>query len=106
VGDRVEIVLPVGAFIEEMENEYGKIEFGEDGRWWFYIKKIVSVTGKKFECIHSGNLNDIILPTKFPAYTILRRDIREARAKKGLDPEPHAYQRREESSPPKNNRES
>jgi putative protease len=95
VGDRLEIVLPVGARIEPCDNELGSVELGEEGKWWLRIKKILSRSGKEFECIHSGDLNDIILPTKFPGYTILRRDIREARAKKGLEPEPHAYQRRE-----------
>jgi len=96
VGDRLEIVLPIGAKLEEIDNEYGKIELAEDGKWWLTIKKIVSKKGKEFECIHSGDLNDIITPTKLPPYTILRRDIVEARVKKGLDATPKAYQRREE----------
>ncbi len=83
VGDIVEIVLPVGAAISECDNEYGTV-FQEDGSWWLKIKKIVSIKGKKFECIHSGDLNDIILPQKFPPYTILRRGIAEAKLKKGL----------------------
>ncbi len=96
VGDRVEIVLPVGATLEEMENEYGKVELAEEGRWWLTIKKLVSQKWKKkFECIHSGNPNAIILPTKFPPYSILRRDIKEARLNKGLKPQAQAIQRRE-----------
>ena len=96
VGDRLEVVLPIGATLDEVENEYGKVEMAEDGKWWLTLKKIVSVKGKEFDCIHSGDLNDIILPVKFPSYTILRRDIVEARRKKGLDGEgPQAYQRRE-----------
>jgi putative protease len=96
VGDRLEVVLPIGATLDEVENEYGKVEMAEDGKWWLTLKRIVSVKGKEFECIHSGDLNDIILPVKFPSYTILRRDIVEARRKKGLDGEgPQAYQRRE-----------
>ncbi len=83
IGDSVEIVLPVGVTIEEMENEECKIEKREDS---FYIifKKIVSTKGKEFECIHSGNLSDIVLPIKLPSYTILRRGIVEAKEKKGL----------------------
>ncbi len=83
IGDSVEIVLPVGVTIEEMENEECKIEKREDS---FYIifKKIVSTKGKEFECIHSGNLSDIVLPIKLPSYTILRRGIAEAKEKKGL----------------------
>jgi len=97
VGDRLEIVLPVGATLQEAENEYGSVELGEGGKWWLRIKKIVSTSGKEFRCIHSGDLNDIILPVRFPGYTILRRDIREARAKKGLAPEAETIQRRKSS---------
>jgi len=95
VGDMVEIVLPVGAHIEECDNEYGTISMDSDGRWWMKIKKIVSVGGKEFECIHSGDLNDIITPVKLPPYTILRRDIVEARLKKGLEMDKGEKQRRE-----------
>jgi len=83
LGDSVEIVLPVGATVEESENEYGKID-EVAGRYWLTFKKLVSTKGKEFECIHSGDLNDIILPTTLPGYTILRRGIGEALEKKGL----------------------
>ena len=83
VGDRVEIVLPVGVTIEEMENEECRVT--KEGESFFIeFKKIVSTTGKEFKCIHSGDLNDIVLPIKLPGYTILRRGIAEAKAKKGL----------------------
>lgn len=83
IGDRVEIVLPVGAEVECTENEYGRID-EEGGAYWLTFKKIVSASGKEFECIHSGDLNDIILPVALPGYTILRREIDEALMKKGL----------------------
>jgi putative protease len=83
LNDRVEIVLPIGASVDLVDNEYGKIE-AQKGRYWLTFKKIVSTTGKVFECIHSGDLNDIILPTILPGYTILRRGIDEALEKKGL----------------------
>ncbi len=83
LGDSVEIVLPVGATVEELDNEYGKID-EVAGRYWLTFKKLVSTSGKEFECIHSGDLNDIILPTTLPGYTILRRGIGEALEKKGL----------------------
>jgi len=83
IGDRVEIVLPVGARVETVDNEYGKIS-KSDGTYWLTFKKIVSKSGKIFECIHSGDLNEILLPAKLPGYTILRRRIDEALAKKGL----------------------
>ncbi|SFZ98929.1 Predicted protease from collagenase family [hydrothermal vent metagenome] len=83
VGDSVEIVLPVGASVEETENEHGKIDKIE-GRYWLTFKKLISTNGKEFECIHSGDLHDIILPVTLPGYTILRRSIVEALDKKGL----------------------
>ncbi len=82
IGDSVEIVLPVGVTIEPMENEECRID-EVNGRFFITFKKIVSTTGKEFECIHSGNLNDILLPIKLPSYTILRRGIKEAKEKKG-----------------------
>ena len=83
VGDKIEIVLPVGVTIEEMEDDGCKIT--KEGEAFFIeFKKIVSTTGKEFNCIHSGDLNDIVLPIKLPGYTILRRGIAESKAKKGL----------------------
>jgi putative protease len=83
IGDSIEIVLPVGVTLDEMESEECKIE-QRDGSFYITFKKIISTTGKEFECIHSGDLNDIVLPIKLPSYTILRRGIAEAKAKKGL----------------------
>jgi putative protease len=85
IGDRVEIVLPVGVTIEEMESEECKIE-REGDSFFITFKKIVSTTGKEFQCIHSGDLNSIILPIKLPSYTILRRGIMESKRSKGLIP--------------------
>ncbi len=83
LGDRVEIVLPVGVDIDEVDRDDCKIE--RDGDSYFItFKKIVSKKGKEFNCIHSGDLNDILLPVRLPSYTILRRGIEEAREKKGL----------------------
>ncbi len=92
VGDRLEIVLPVGAVLAPIEHDYGTITFAA-GTWWLTIKKLVATDGKTFACIHSGDLHDILLPAPVPGYTILRRDIQEAKAKKGLRPEAAAHQR-------------
>ncbi len=83
VGDSIEIVLPMGVTLDEMENDACKIEKKDDA---FYItfKKIVSTTGKEFDSIHSGDLNNIILPIQLPSYTILRRGIAESKKSKGL----------------------
>ena len=83
VGDTVEIVLPVGATVDLVDNDVGLID-EINGQYWLTFKKMVSTTGKEFECIHSGDLNDIKLPTTLPGYTILRRKIDEALEKKGL----------------------
>jgi len=83
VGDSVEIVLPLDATVELVDNEVGKIE-EIDGKYWLTFKKMLSESGKEFECIHSGDLNNILLPTKLPGYTILRREIAEALENKGL----------------------
>ncbi len=83
IGDRVEIVLPVGVTIEEIDNDSCKIE-KIDNSFFITFKKIVSTTGKEFTSIHSGDLNNIILPIKLPSYTILRRGIKEAKRNKGL----------------------
>jgi putative protease len=83
IGDRVEIVLPIGEGVELVDNEIGKIE-QIDGAYWLTFKKIQRVDGKELECVHSGYIYDIKLPTKLPSYTILRREIKEALEKKGL----------------------
>jgi putative protease len=83
IGDKVEIVLPVGATVEVIDNEYGTITH-EDGAYWLTIKKIISTDGREFDSIHSGDTRDILLPTTLPNYTILRRGIDEALINKGL----------------------
>ena len=83
IGDSVEIVLPMGASIEMVDNKIGKIE-EKNGQYLLTFKKIITKNGKELEAVHSGNLNAIMLPTKLPNYTILRREIKEALKKKGL----------------------
>lgn len=83
LGDSVEIVLPMNATVELVDNEIGKIE-EINGQYWLKFKKLTTKEGKELECVHSGNTNDILLPTALPGYTILRREIAEALEKKGL----------------------
>jgi putative protease len=83
IGDEVEIVLPHGASLDVVDNEYVKIE-KRDERYFMTIKKIISKEGREFECIHSGDERDIVLGFSLPPYTILRRGIDEALIKKGL----------------------
>jgi len=86
IGDSVEIVLPVGAAVELVDNEIGRIE-EKDGSYVITFKKLTTKEGKALECVHSGNLNEILLPAPLPGYTILRREIAEALEKKGLTEE-------------------
>ncbi len=86
LGDSVEIVLPVGATVELVDNEIGKIE-EINGQYVITFKKLTTKEGKELECVHSGNVNDILLPATLPGYTILRREIAEALEKKGLTEE-------------------
>jgi len=83
LGDSVEIVVPVGAKVELVDNEIGKIE-EIAGHYVITFKKLTTKEGKELECVHSGNVNDILLPAPLPGYTILRREIAEALEKKGL----------------------
>ena len=83
LGDSVEIVLPVGAKVELVDNDIGKID-EINGQYWLTFKKLTTKNAKELECVHSGNVNDIMLPTLLPGYTILRRKIEEALEKKGL----------------------
>jgi putative protease len=73
----------MGATVDLVDNEVGTID-QINRQYWLTFKKMVSTKDKEFECIHSGDLNDIKLPTKLPGYTILRRKIDEALEKKGL----------------------
>jgi len=83
LNDAVEIVLPLGATIDLVDNDIGKID-EIAGQYWLTFKKLTTKEGKELECVHSGNVNDILLPTALPGYTILRRKIAEALEKKGL----------------------
>ena len=83
VGDSVEIVLPVDATVELVDNDIGTIE-EIAGSYVITFKKLTTKEGKELECVHSGNVNEILLPATLPGYTILRREIAEALEKKGL----------------------
>jgi U32 family peptidase len=69
--DELEIVAPLDAKIECIDNEVGSI-YEKEGRYFLRLKKILAQNGKELESVHSGNLNPIALPTPLPAYTFLR----------------------------------
>ena len=39
------------------------------------FKKLISLKGKEFDEIHSGNENEIKLPIKLPKFSFLRKEI-------------------------------
>ncbi|WP_456485896.1 peptidase U32 family protein [Hydrogenimonas sp.] len=73
-GDEMEILspAPVGGAVE---NERGAIYQKEDGSWWLRMKKLETPAKKRYECIHSGNENPILLPAPLPPFSFLRKKI-------------------------------
>ena len=70
-GDEIEIMAPLDAKIDLVDNEIGKT-YQRDGKLFVMFKQLVTQKKKVYEEIHSGNTNPITLPTKMPAYTFLR----------------------------------
>jgi putative protease len=69
--DEMEVVAPLGSEIAFVDNEIGET-YEKDGRVYLKMKKLQAKNGKILEEIHSGNTNEIILPTAFPAFTFFR----------------------------------
>ena len=69
--DEMEVVFPLGSEVEVVDNEFGST-YERDGRFYMKMKQLKAKNGKVLEEIHSGNLNEIMLPTSFPAYTFFR----------------------------------
>jgi U32 family peptidase len=69
--DELEAVMPLGSEIEFIENEFGKT-YEKDGRVYMRFTKLQAQNGKIWESVHSGNINPIKLPTKFPPFTFFR----------------------------------
>jgi putative protease len=70
-GDRVEIMAPLDAKIEEVDNEIGSVT-KEGDTYYITFKKLIAENGKEWESVHSGNVNPIRLPIPLPSYTFLR----------------------------------
>ncbi|MEA2100572.1 MAG: peptidase U32 family protein [Campylobacterota bacterium] len=69
--DELEVMAPLGSKIEIVDSEIGST-YERDGRFYLKLKQLLSQKGKVWEEVHSGNINPITLPTKFPPYTFLR----------------------------------
>jgi putative protease len=69
--DELEVVFPLGSNVDIVDNEFGTT-YERDNRFYIKFKQLKAKNGKVLEAIHSGNLNEIILPTIFPAYTFFR----------------------------------
>ena len=70
-GDEMEVVYPLGSEVDIVDNEFGQT-FERDGKFYLKMKKLQAKNGKIWEEIHSGNVNEIVLPTNFPSYTFFR----------------------------------
>ena len=69
--DELEVVAPLNSNIEIVDNEIGST-YERDGKFYLKLKQLLSQKGKVWDEVHSGNINPITLPTKFPAYTFFR----------------------------------
>ncbi|MDF1879634.1 U32 family peptidase [Sulfurimonas sp. SAG-AH-194-C20] len=69
--DEMEVVFPTGSDVAIVDNDIGTT-YKKDGRFYMKLKEIKTDKGKLYEAIHSGNTNEIILPTSFPAFTFFR----------------------------------
>ena len=70
-GDEMEVVFPLGSDVAIVDNETGST-YERDGKFYMKMKQLKAKNGKIWEEIHSGNINEIILPTTFPSYTFFR----------------------------------
>ena len=70
-GDELEVVFPLGSEVKIVDNDIGKT-YERDGKFFINFKQLKAKNGKLYEAIHSGNTNEIELPTSFPSYTFFR----------------------------------
>ncbi len=57
--------------IEECSNELGEVKKTSDG-YVLNLKTLQTKSGKTLDAVHSGNTNEILLPTKLPPFSFLR----------------------------------
>lgn len=75
IGQSYEIFMPFGSKLEQTDNELGKI-YLKNGVYFVEFKKLVNLKGKEFKEIHSGNENQIKLPTMLPNFSFLRKEMK------------------------------
>ena len=66
-----ELLSPANEKISLGEDEIGRV-YQKEGKTFVEFKKLISPTGKAFESVHSGNVNDICLPAGIPPFSFLR----------------------------------
>ncbi len=69
--DEMEVVFPLGSEVAIVDNEIGST-YERDGKFFVKLKQLKAENGKVWDEVHSGNINPIELPTKFPSYTFFR----------------------------------
>jgi putative protease len=69
--DEMEVVFPLGSKVETIDNEIG-VTYERDGIFYMKMKQLKAKNSKIWDEIHSGNVNEIILPTTFPPFTFFR----------------------------------
>ena len=72
-GDEMEIISP-RPIERSIDNERGEV-YRKEGRWYLRMRLLETPGGRRFQTIHSGNENPILLPAALPPFTFLRRRI-------------------------------
>ncbi|WP_457592146.1 peptidase U32 family protein [Hydrogenimonas sp.] len=72
-GDELEILAPKPPETS-VDNERGEI-FKKEGRWYLKMRRLETPKGRRYEAIHSGNENPILLPAPLPPFTFLRKSL-------------------------------
>lgn len=69
-----ELLMPLNEEPLECDNEVGKI-YKKNEKYFVEFKKIIAKNHKEFDEIHSGNENEIKMPTKISEFSFLRKEL-------------------------------
>ncbi len=69
-----EILTPLGENILECDNEIGKI-YKKNDKNFVEFRKMIAKNNKEFSEIHSGNENEIKMPSRISEFSFLRKEI-------------------------------